>query len=282
MSKSQSGLPGDDQAHPSGGGGGEESRGDAGQSQTGRPTGSTASGIQPPPAHIIELAVGVSTHSPCQSKRGAVIFKGDDIIAHGFNYKPSAFACDGSDACKATCREEAIHAEQQALFVAGHDAQGSEMLHVKTINGRLVPSGGPSCVQCSKLSLVAGVERFWLYEECGWVRYKMDLFHQLSISAGLPSAGESKALTASDVPRAENREHPTSLPVASGSSTVRQVAKAARAKAEVLRTDPGWRKRFRHANEQAFALDHFASDLEAGLWADWLSPQPLIDRGRRK
>lgn len=50
----------------------------------------------------------------------------------------------------------------------------------------------------------------------------------------------------------------------------RRVAAAARAKANVLRTDPGWRKRFKHPNEQAFALDHYASDLESGLWADWL------------
>ena len=49
------------------------------------------------------------------------------------------------------------------------------------------------------------------------------------------------------------------------------VAQAARAKARVLRTDAGWRKRFAHPNDQAFALEHFASDLESGLWRDWLT-----------
>lgn len=57
------------------------------------------------------------------------------------------------------------------------------------------------------------------------------------------------------------------------SIVLRQVAQAARAKAQVLRTDSGWRKRFAHPNEQAFALEHFASDLESGLWRDWLSAE---------
>jgi hypothetical protein len=54
------------------------------------------------------------------------------------------------------------------------------------------------------------------------------------------------------------------------SVAIQLVARAARAKAQVLRTDAGWRKRFAHPNEQAFALEHFASDLESGLWRDWL------------
>jgi hypothetical protein len=56
-------------------------------------------------------------------------------------------------------------------------------LHVKTVNGELVPSGGPSCVQCSKLALVCGIAGFWLYHEEGWRRYPMQEFHQLSIEA---------------------------------------------------------------------------------------------------
>jgi hypothetical protein len=54
------------------------------------------------------------------------------------------------------------------------------------------------------------------------------------------------------------------------------VARAARAKAHVLRTDAGWRKRFAHPNEQAFALEHFASDLESGLWRDWLTVERSV------
>ena len=61
---------------------------------------------------------------------------------------------------------------------------------------------------------------------------------------------------------------------------VAAVAEAARAKANMLRTDRSLRKAFRHANEQAFALDHFASDLESGLWTDWLSqPAPPVTGG---
>jgi hypothetical protein len=58
------------------------------------------------------------------------------------------------------------------------------------------------------------------------------------------------------------------------SVALQRVAQAARAKARVLRTDAGWRKRFAHPNEQAFALEHFASDLESGLWRDWLTDAP--------
>lgn len=65
-------------------------------------------------------------------------------------------------------------------------------------------------------------------------------------------------------------KEPPSLSTPPPLSTALQIAKAARAKANLLRTDPAWRKRFAHPYEQAFALDHFASDLESGLWPDWL------------
>lgn len=143
----------------------------------------TQMGAQPP-KHVVDFAVEVSAWSPCRSKRGVVIFDGDDILTHGYNYKPGGFDCDGSDACKATCREEAVHAEQQALLARGPKVvRGSEMLHVKTVNGALVASGGPSCVQCSKLALVCGIAGVWLFHEDGWRRYPMVEFHHLSLAA---------------------------------------------------------------------------------------------------
>ena len=135
-----------------------------------------------PPKYAIDLAVEVSQWSPCRSKRGSVIFSGDSMIAHGHNYKPKGFECDGSEACKATCRTEAIHAEQHALLYA-RCARGAEMLHVKTVLGHLVPSGGPSCVQCSKLGLAAGVAGIWLYHEDGWTFYQAREWHALSLKA---------------------------------------------------------------------------------------------------
>lgn len=138
---------------------------------------------QEPPPHVVELAIEVSACSPCQSKRGAVLFKGDYVVSHGFNYKPRAFACDGSDTCKATCRSEAVHAEQQALLSADHP-HGADLLHVKTIDGKLVPSGGPSCVECSKLALAAGIAGVWLFHAVdGWLRYDIEDFHRLSLGA---------------------------------------------------------------------------------------------------
>jgi len=137
-----------------------------------------------PPAHIVDLAVQISTWSPCRSKRGVVVFIGDDVVSHGHNKKPAGFDCDGSEECKATCRAEAVHAEQMALLTAGYSrAWCADLLHVKTVDGRLVPSGGPSCVQCSKLAAYCGVAGVWLYHDAGWRRYPIADFHRLSLEA---------------------------------------------------------------------------------------------------
>lgn len=141
-----------------------------------------------PPAHIVELAIEVSGWSPCRSKRGVVVFNGDDVLAHGHNRKPRGFDCDSSSECKSTCRDEAIHAEQDALLTAGTKARGADMLHVKTVDGVLVASGGPSCVQCSKLALAASIAGVWLYHEHGWQRYETAEFHRLSLAAARPLA----------------------------------------------------------------------------------------------
>jgi deoxycytidylate deaminase len=136
-----------------------------------------------PPKHIVDLACDVSGWSPCRSKRGVVIFSEGKFISHGYNYKPRGFDCDGSVTCKATCRREAVHAEQQALLSAGTRAHASELLHVKTVDGALVPSGGPSCVECSKLILITGLAWVWLYHADGWQRYDAAEFHRLSLAA---------------------------------------------------------------------------------------------------
>jgi len=139
---------------------------------------------------LIEIALDTAGSSTCRSQRGAVAFTGNDrdgreLVAVGFNQKPGG-DCDGSERCKATCRREAVHAEQ-ALLASGVDLAlgGSvEVIHVKAIDGKLAPSGGPDCVECSKLLMFAGVVAVWLYHASGWRRYPIAEFHDLSIEAG--------------------------------------------------------------------------------------------------
>lgn len=139
-----------------------------------------------PPQAVVDAAVQQAGYSPCRSQRGAVVFVTEAptiyIKGRGHNRKPYGFACDRSDACKARCRTEAVHAEQHALLNAGHRTAGADLLHVKIVDGALVPSGGPSCVECSKLALAAGIAGVWLYHETGWVRYVADTFHAMSLT----------------------------------------------------------------------------------------------------
>lgn len=145
-----------------------------------------------PPVHIIEFAVEASLQSPCQSKRGVAIFDGEYLVACGHNHKPAGFMCDGSKACKYKCSQDAVHAEQAAIIGAGRAARGCEMLHVKTVDRCVVPSMGPSCLQCSKLIIEAGITAMWLYHERGWKRYEARLFHYMS-GAYMPPPMNSKA-----------------------------------------------------------------------------------------
>ena len=156
---------------------------------------------------FVRIALEAASESTCRSQRGAVAFTGNDLdgrelVAVGFNQKPGG-TCDGSERCKATCRREAVHAEQ-ALLASGVDlAAGGvvEVLHVKRAGGRLAVSGGPDCLECSKLLLFAGVAAVWLYHgeleitervdpnippagSRGWRRYPIEEFHRLSIEAG--------------------------------------------------------------------------------------------------
>lgn len=143
-----------------------------------------------PPVGVIEIAVQQSQCSPCQSKRGAVIYRerfdGVHILGRGQNHKTDR-SCDGSDRCKATCRVDALHAEQMALLNTSGHANCADLVHVKTVDGALVPSGEPSCVECSKLLMAAGIAGVWLYHADGWRRYEAAEFHRLSLIARLSS-----------------------------------------------------------------------------------------------
>jgi deoxycytidylate deaminase len=138
-----------------------------------------------PPQHIIDFAIEAANRSACRSKRGAAIFFRDNLISTGFNHKPGNLVCDGSEECKRYCRKDAVHAEQAAIL-HGSLLRGCEMLHVKTVDGKLVPSGPPSCLECSKLILEVGIDGMWLYHEDGWRRYDARTFHLLSGSVYIP------------------------------------------------------------------------------------------------
>jgi hypothetical protein len=137
-----------------------------------------------PPDNIIRFAVRASMESPCQSKRGAAIFDGENLVSVGHNHQPAPFYCDGSEACKRTCGRTAIHAEQMAILHAGSAARGAEILHIKTVDGKTVASDGPSCLACSKLVLFCGLRGMWLFHQAGWKFYEAALFHYQSGSAG--------------------------------------------------------------------------------------------------
>ena len=170
-----------------------------------------------PRADAVDRAIQIANFSPCaKSKRGVVIWSDSRIIGAGFNSLPVPASCDGSATCRTSCSARCIHAEERALVHAmrsGYTLRGAEMLHVKTVDGKLVAGGGPSCSSCARSVLEAGIAGFWLYEErpadivevalsaieppiprlelmpreARWVRYPIDEFHRLTMLAcGLP------------------------------------------------------------------------------------------------
>jgi len=128
----------------------------------------------------IDFAVEASLQSPCLSKRGVAIWDASGLISVGRNFKPAPFVCDQSAVCKMKCSKDAVHAEQAALLYASRSVRGASMLHVKTVEGKLVPSMQPSCLECSKLILASGIANMWLFHPKGWRRYPAIEFHYLS------------------------------------------------------------------------------------------------------
>jgi deoxycytidylate deaminase len=137
---------------------------------------------------LLPDAAKVAVRSPCaKSQRGAIVFDSDGlivgrgfIIGRGFNAQPKPFACDGSDACRSSCAKLCEHAEQAAIRDSGRYAQGAHMLHVKVIRGVAVPSGEPSCWQCSRAILAAGIQTMWLLHDDGVRGYTAADFHRLT------------------------------------------------------------------------------------------------------
>lgn len=127
-----------------------------------------------PPEAAIAEAIAAGRLSDCaKSQRGVSIFsRRTGIVFRGdWNGPPEGFSCSGSDTCKAHCRDVAVHAEERAIMrilsMADVPAPDLDLVHVKVVNGELVPSGPPSCLQCSRLIAEVGVG-IWLFEGTGW------------------------------------------------------------------------------------------------------------------
>ena len=130
-----------------------------------------------PPDYVIEAARLAAVRSPCdKSKRGVVLFCGEDtsdecvvVAGEGFNGPPPGFECGRSDACRQGCAKLCLHAEDRAIRQAlvewsAPPLNDLELLHVKVVDGVVVPGGGPSCWQCSRLVVEVGLSGVWLYE----------------------------------------------------------------------------------------------------------------------
>lgn len=128
-------------------------------------------------------AIIAASHSGChKSQRGVVIFhRRFGLHTSGTNYPPSPFSCDGSKECRKACNKICIHAEQDALLKSGTPLLGYEMLHVKVVDDKAVPSGQPSCWQCSRLILAAKLRCMWLLHEDGLRSYMPLEFHALTL-----------------------------------------------------------------------------------------------------
>lgn len=175
-----------------------------------------------PPDYVIEAARLAAVQSPCaKSKRGVVLFNPEDaerdvlhlstteriafqashvLISSAFNGPPAPYECKASDACRAACRDICLHAEQRALLAAIDREitpvrRRLELVHVKVTNGIVVPGGGPSCLQCSRLVVEVQLRGVWLYELAGlesrWCFYSAKMFHEATLAYhGLSALGE--------------------------------------------------------------------------------------------
>lgn len=152
--------------------------------------------IEAPPDYVIEAARLAAMQSPCaKSKRGVVLFNPRQaereastvpsvpdaveraafranfvIVSGGFNGPPAPFVCRDTMVCRSACRDVCLHAEQRAIIAAlgGDDVEYLELVHVKVVDGVVVPGGAPSCLQCSKLVVDVGIRGVWLFEAQRW------------------------------------------------------------------------------------------------------------------
>lgn len=140
------------------------------------------------PGHIAS-AIREACGSTCKkSRRGAVIIFNNSLVGRASNGPPKGFACDGSTECREACNKVAVHAEERAIIQRNRVwIPGADLIHVKVDEkGKLVVSGLPSCWQCSRMIIEAGISRVWLHhtdDRYGtvWQNYYADEFHELTL-----------------------------------------------------------------------------------------------------
>lgn len=139
-------------------------------------------------AAALRQAVAHGQLSHCRkSHRGAIAWYAQGktfTFASGTNM-PLGRPCDGTAGCAATCPFRCVHAEVQALNGMRRGTFSElQLLHVKVADGKPVPSGGPSCADCSKFILLfqPRVAAVWLLHADGWRNYDPEEFHELSVA----------------------------------------------------------------------------------------------------
>lgn len=125
-----------------------------------------------PPDNVVEAARRAALGSTClKSRRGVALFKRVServtmgATSTGTNGPPEPFRCTGTVECRRDCAKLCLHAEQRAIMQSGLAYFGDfELVHVKISDGKVVPGGGPSCWQCSRIVVEVGLRGVWLYE----------------------------------------------------------------------------------------------------------------------
>lgn len=135
-----------------------------------------------------ERAIAIAQMSTCaKSKRGAIMAHPDThTIFEAFNGPPRTFECTRDTECWSSCNRVAVHAEERLLLTPGARAYapGSHIVHarVNSETGDLLPSGCPSCWQCSRMIVECEVGWVWLYHDDGeWTPYQAAAFHELTL-----------------------------------------------------------------------------------------------------
>lgn len=117
-----------------------------------------------------------------KSQRGVIIFnRREGILSRGYNGPPNGFLCNEAF-CVNMCSQRAVHAEQMALLRYNPQATlpesknpfevEADLLHVRMKNGRVEDlDASPTCLECSKLIVLSGIKRVWLY--LGYGRLKV-------------------------------------------------------------------------------------------------------------
>lgn len=134
----------------------------------------------------MELAAKEAKKSTCKkSQRGVVIIRGGVILSKGHNKVTLSELCNPCirENIKDNSRVElcsAIHAEQMALLnVKNRLLKDAKMYHIEVKDGKMKPSGNPSCTVCSRMIYEAEIE-FVLWHEKGYAVYGPEEFNKIS------------------------------------------------------------------------------------------------------